>query len=118
MKLVDTSVWIDHFRFGNAELQSLLERFMVVVHPFVIGELACGNLKQRSDTLHLLKLLPTCRLASDDETLNFIEHNRLMGKGIGYVDAHLLASVALTPHARLMTADRRLARVAEGLGLA
>ncbi len=109
MILVDTSVWIDHFRRGNATLVAALEREGVLTHPFVIGELACGHLKKRREVLNLLAALPAAVVATDEETLHFIETHRLMGKGIGYIDAHLLASVALTEGARLWTLDKRLA---------
>jgi predicted nucleic acid-binding protein len=89
-----------------------------LVHPFVIGELACGNLNNRSRILNLLGDLPASRVADDQEVLFFIEHNDLMGRGIGYVDAHLLASVSLSSPARLWTDDRKLNDVAIRLGLA
>lgn len=111
MILVDTSVWIDHFRRGNSELVSALETEQVLTHPFVIGEIACGDLRKRREVLELLAALPAATVATDEETLHFIEERRLMGKGIGYIDAHLLASVALTD-ARLWTLDKALLRVA------
>jgi hypothetical protein len=114
--LVDTSVWIDHFRRGNAALVAALEREDVLTHPFVIGELACGTLKKRSEVLDLLAALPPAVSATDEETLQFIERHRLMGKGIGYVDVHLLASVALTEGARLWTLDKRLVPFSETFG--
>jgi len=118
MILVDTSVWIDHLREGNALLNSLLSNAVVLVHPFVIGELACGNLHNRSRILNLLGDMPASKVAGDQEVLFFIEHNDLMGRGIGYVDAHLLASVSLSSPSRLWTVDRKLNDVAESLGLA
>lgn len=118
MILVDTSVWVDHLRKGVPELAALLERGAVLVHPFVIGELACGNLKNRSELLALLASLPSSVVADDAETMLFIEHRKLMGKGIGYIDAHLLASVTLTTDARLWTRDKRLAELASQLRLA
>ena len=118
MILVDTSVWIDHFRKGNGLLNSLLLNAAVLVHPFVIGELACGNLRNRNKILNLLGDLPASRVADDKEVLFFIEHNDLMGRGIGYVDAHLLASVSLSSPSRLWTVDRKLNDAAAGLGLA
>ena len=118
MILVDTSVWIDHLRKGNARLNSLLLNTAVLVHPFVIGELACGNLKNRSQVLNLLGDLPASKVADEQEVLFFIEHNDLMGRGIGYIDAHLLASVSLSNSARLWTVDRKLNDVAIRLGLA
>ena len=118
MILVDTSIWIDHLRKGNTRLNSLLLNTAVLVHPFIIGELACGNLKNRSRVLNLLDDLPVSRVADDQEVLFFIEHNDLMGRGIGYIDAHLLASVSLSDSARLWTVDRKLNDVAIRLGLA
>jgi predicted nucleic acid-binding protein len=116
--LVDTSIWVDHLRHGSAPLIEALEREEVLTHAFVIGELACGNLKNRREIFDLLRALPSAVMATDEETLNFIEERRLMGKGIGYIDAHLLASVTLTNDARLWTADKRLAAVAADLRLA
>ena len=118
MILVDTSVWIEHFRKGNARLSSLLSNAVVLVHPFVIGELACGNLNNRNRILNLLDDLPASRVAHDREVLFLIEHNNLMGRGVGYIDAHLLASVSLTSGASLWTVDRRLKDVAGQLGMA
>jgi len=118
MILVDTSVWADHLRKGNARLNSLLLNATVLVHPYVIGELACGNLKNRGRVLNLLGDLPASRVADDREVLFFIEHNDLMGCGIGYIDAHLLASVSLSSPAHLWTVDRKLNDVAARLGLA
>ncbi len=116
MILVDTSVWIDHLRKGNARLISLLSNAAVLIHPFVIGELACGNLHNRNRILNLLGDLPAGRMADDREVLFFIEHNDLMG--IGYIDAHLLASVSLSGAAGIWTIDRKLNKVAAQLGLA
>jgi predicted nucleic acid-binding protein len=115
--LVDTSVWIDHLRQGDPELQTALVAGNVLMHPFVVGELACGNLDQRKEILHLLQQLPAASVATVDEAFGFIETRHLMGRGIGYVDVHLLASTALTPGARLWTRDQRLARIAEDLML-
>lgn len=117
MILVDTSVWIDHFRAGQPQLVRFLERNEVLMHPFVVGELACGNLKHRDGIIRLLRSLPRSAVATDDEVLAFIEIRRLMGRGIGYVDAHLLAAVALEG-ATLFTGDKRLGQVAEALGFA
>lgn len=118
MILVDTSVWVDHLRKNVVALSDALERGEVITHPFVIGELACGNLKDRDEVLHLMLALPTATVASDDETLLFIARQKLMGKGIGYIDGHLLASVTLTADAVLWTRDKRLAAVAVNLHLA
>jgi len=117
MVLVDTSVWIDHLRVGETSLASLLNNSQVLVHPFVTGELACGNLADRSNLLKLLRNLPQASVATLEEVLFFIEHNGLMGRGIGFIDAHLLAATALGGRARLWTRDKRLARIAEGLNL-
>jgi len=116
--LADTAVWVEHLRTGNARLSALLDEGLVLVHPFVIGELACGNLRNRRELLALLSELPSTAVATPDEALHFIDHHRLMGRGIGYVDVHLLASVALSPDARLWTLDRRLATIAAELKLA
>jgi predicted nucleic acid-binding protein len=115
--LADTSVWIDHFRRVEPRLQAALMDGEVLMHPFIIGELACGNFAKREETLELLGQLPLSRVATHEETLAMIDRRKLMGRGIGYVDAHLLAAVALTPDARLLTNDKRLARVAESLRL-
>ncbi len=118
MILVDTSVWVDHLRQGDAGLIDLLERSAVVMHPFVVGEIACGSLRDRETILELLQDLPAAAVASPDEVLKFIDGHVLHGKGIGYVDVHLLASVALTPGVRLWTRDSKLRRVAELLDCA
>jgi predicted nucleic acid-binding protein len=117
MILVDTSVWIDHFRSSDRHLVQLLEANLVSVHPWIVGELACGNLADRANVLSLLKTMPQLHVASEDEVLFFIERHLLAGKGIGYIDAHLLAAAALGS-AQLWTRDKRLFAVAEGLGLA
>ncbi|MCA1788814.1 MAG: type II toxin-antitoxin system VapC family toxin [Thioalkalivibrio sp.] len=118
MILVDTSVWVDHLRAGDAALRERLNRSQVLMHPFVIGELACGNLRNRGEVLQLLKALPQATVASEEEVLFFIERNALMGRGIGYVDAHLLAAVALGGSTHLWTRDKRLQSVATALHLA
>ncbi|MDB5926405.1 MAG: PilT protein-like protein [Betaproteobacteria bacterium] len=117
MILIDTSVWVDHFRKGAPQLASVLENSQVLMHPFVLGELACGNLAHRSEVLRLLGDLPLTPVAADIEALTFIETHALMGRGIGYVDVHLLASVVLAGDAQIWTRDRRLAAVANDLGL-
>jgi predicted nucleic acid-binding protein len=116
MILVDTTVWIDHFRKGNAGLEELLIEGHVACHPFIIGELACGNLKKRGDIILLLHALPTVTTISNDEALYFIEEKRLMGLGIGIVDVHLLASAIIT-NTPLWTNDRRLKEVARKLDI-
>ena len=116
MILVDTSVWVEHLRHGLPRLATHLQEGEVLIHPWVIGELACGNLRNRSQVLDLLQGLPAATVASDAEVLLLIERDRLMGRGIGYVDAHLLASARLS-HCRLWTQDRRLAAVAQEQGV-
>lgn len=118
MILVDTSVWVDHLRHGDEGLSALLNNCQVLMHPFVLGELACGNLRQRAEVLSLLKDLPRATVASDEEVLFYIERHELMGRGIGYVDAHLMAAVALDGAARLWTRDKRLQTLAGAHGLA
>lgn len=118
MILLDTSVWIDHLRQSDAQVVSLLQSDLVLVHPFVIGELACGNLKSRTDILELLSTLPQVRVAQEHEVLFFIDRHKLMGQGIGYIDAHLLAATVLTEGAKLWTRDKRLDQLAQRLGLA
>ena len=115
MILVDTSIWIDHLRRGDVRLAGLLERDSVASHELVIGEIACGSLRKRKEVLGSLSLLPRCEAASHDEVLFFIDRHKLMGRGIGYIDACLLASATLTS-ARLWTRDKRLADIAENLG--
>ena len=101
MVLADTSVWIDHLRHGDQGLVGLLEYGLVAAHPFVVGEFALGSLRRRRETLHLLRRLPQAVVATDDEVSLLIEASRLFARGIGYVDAHLIASVRLTPDLRL-----------------
>ncbi len=115
MTLVDTSVWIEHLRDGNDDLREVLNKGSVLIHPFVIGEIACGRLRNRSGTLGLLKRLPSVPMASDDEVLLCIAKNDLGGRGMGYIDAHLLASLRLARYAILWTKDKVLARVAAEL---
>ena len=107
MVLVDTSIWVAHLRQGNTQLETLLNEGTVVCHPFIIGELACGAMKNRVQILSLLQSLPMAKAAEHAEVLPFIEHNRLMGKGLGYIDVHLLASAVLTG-VLLWTLDRKL----------
>jgi len=116
MVLVDTSVWVEHLRHGTIGLGALLNDGDVVCHPFIIGELACGNLRNRAEIIFLLRELPLALQADDEEALQFIEDRKLMGKGIGYVDVHLLMSAILTK-ASLWTLDKRLHDVAGELGL-
>jgi predicted nucleic acid-binding protein len=107
MVLVDTSVWIYHLRNGNAELEILLNNGQVICHPFIIGEIACGNLKNRIEVISLLRLLPQSATANNEEVLKFIEDNGLMGRGLGYVDMHICASARLTG-IPIWTLDKRL----------
>jgi predicted nucleic acid-binding protein len=116
--LVDTSVWINHLRKTSTDLSDLLENNRVVMHPLVLGELACGNLKNRTQLLKLWHGMNSIPTVNHEETLFFIEHNQLMGKGIGYIDAQLLASIILVDGAKLWTLDKRLAAVADRLGIA
>ena len=111
MILADTSVWVDHLRHGNRELIDHLEAGEVMCHPFVIGELACGRLSPRAGILELLNRLPSLPSASRDEVMSFIEARRLDGRGLGWIDVHLLASAVLGG-AQLWTLDRRLADAA------
>ena len=118
MILVDTSVWVDHLRRDDPVLAELLEHGLVLTHPFVIGELALGNLAQRAAILGDLANLPQAKVASDDEVLHFIDRRQICGRGIGYLDAHLLAAAQLTPGAQLWTRDKRLLSAASALSLA
>ncbi|QQJ99607.1 PIN domain-containing protein [Burkholderia ambifaria] len=117
MILVDTSVWIDHLRAGDATLTTLLEAERVLIHPFIIGELALGSMRDRQTVLDALRDLPAANPATDDEVQRMIDVVPLHGLGIGYVDAHLLASVRLTGGSKLWTRDRRLLAAAERLQL-
>jgi predicted nucleic acid-binding protein len=116
--LVDTSVWIDHLRGSVPILVTALVEGRVLMHPYVVGELACGNLRNRAEVLSLLRDLPRTPVATEDEALTFIDRHALMGQGIGYIGVHLLAAVALAGTARLWTREKRLAVVAEALKLA
>lgn len=117
MVLADTSVWIHHFRYHEPALADGLSEGFVLMHPFVSGELACGNLKDRAAILADLHALPLSRLATDAEVRRLIEDRRLGGRGLGWIDVHLLAS-ALLSNCRLWTRDIRLAKVAAALGIA
>lgn len=117
MILADTSVWVDHLRSPDPAFVSVLERGEVLMHPFVIGELACGHLRNRRELLALWGNLPACAVATDDEALGFIERMKLMGAGLGYIDVHLLAATALEGTARLWTHDKPLALVAARMHL-
>ena len=114
MILVDTSVWVDHLRKGEEELETLLNEGLVLSHPFVIGELACGDLKNRDEVLSLLEALPKTGVASHEEVLHLVAKRKLYGKGLGWIDVHLLAS-ALLSQSPLWTRDKTLASVAREL---
>ncbi len=116
MVLVDTSVWVGHLRQGNFNLEALLDQGEVICHPYIIGELACGNLQNRSEILSLLQALPLSIVADHEEVMQFIENYRLTGKGLGYIDMHLLAS-AMLARVSLWTLDKRLKNAASRLGL-
>ncbi len=116
MILVDTSVWIAHFRTGGSKLGGLLRQTLVMAHPFVRGELACGNLQNRARVLSDLKALPSAVSATHDEVVRLVEDRKLWGLGIGWIDAHLLAS-ALLSDCPLWTLDGRLARAAAAAGV-
>jgi predicted nucleic acid-binding protein len=116
MVLVDTSVWIDHFRKTSSRLAGLLEDGEVAIHPFVIGELACGNLANRQEILSLLHALPAAHRVEDDEILFFMESHSLAGRGLGLIDLHLLASSKISEYP-LWTKDKHLTAAAMELGL-
>jgi predicted nucleic acid-binding protein len=115
--LVDTSVWVDHLRRGNRALAQALEDGLVVSHPFVIGELACGTIRRRAEVLSLLSRLDAMPVVANAEALRLVEGRRLMGRGIGCIDVHLIAS-SLLARVQLWTFDRRLASIARELGVA
>jgi predicted nucleic acid-binding protein len=117
MILADSAVWIDHFRSGNGALQKALNEGQILIHPWIIGELAMGSLRERGKTLALLDLLPQARVAQTNELRKMIESRRLFSLGIGLTDAHLIASVFLSAPALLWTKDKRLRKVAEELGI-
>ncbi|MGA3327114.1 MAG: PIN domain-containing protein [Terriglobia bacterium] len=116
MILVDTSAWISHFRIGGSKLGDLLSQALVMVHPFVLGELACGNLKHRARILSDLDALPSALSATHEEVVSLVEARKLWGLGIGWIDAHLLAS-SLLSNCQLWTLDGRLARAAAAAGV-
>ena len=118
MILVDTPVWIDHWRSPLFHLIELLSNGEILIHPMVIGELACGNIRDRQQTIRILNRLPRVSLAGHTEVIDFIDARRLMGRGIGYIDVHLLASALLGDSTKLWTFDRRLHDAAVELGIA
>lgn len=117
MILADTSVWIDHLRSGNRELRQHLNQGQIVIHPFIIAELALGSLKDRARTLALLDLLPEVRVAQFNEIRTMIEGRHLYNLGIGLTDVHLIASVLINPPTLLWTRDKPLRKTAEALGI-
>lgn len=117
MILADTSIWVDHLRFGDKEMRARLNQGAIVIHPFIIAELALGSLRERRETLALLDVLPHVRVAQTSELRLAIEARQLYRRGIGLVDAHLIASVFLTSPTLLWTRDKRLRRLAESLGI-
>ena len=118
MILVDTNVWVHHFRLEEPRLAGLLTRLRLLIHPFVIGKLALGNLRDRSVTLAFLRALPSAPIADHAAVLALVEEAELFGRGIGYVDAHLLTSLRLIPGPTLGPRDNRRRAAADDLGLA
>lgn len=118
MILADTSTWIDYLSVGVPTFQALLDDHQILIHPMVIGELACGNIRSRGATLNMLSELRSARVANDEDVLALIENRRLMGRGISYIDAHLLTSTLITNSCLLWTRDRRLMAAAEELSVA
>ncbi len=118
MILADTSAWVGHLRYGDRRMAELLDAGEVAIHPFVLGELACGHLKPRAVLLDAFSQLPSVDTADDKEVLVFIERHSLMGKGVGYVDVHLLASASISENVQLWSRDKRLMALATRLDLA
>ncbi|MEI9996840.1 MAG: PIN domain-containing protein [Rhizomicrobium sp.] len=118
MILVDASIWIDHIRSPDASLQPLLDANEVACHPFIIGEVALGHIRPRDAVLAGLKILPSAIIAADGEVVQLIDRYQLTGSGLGYVDAHLLASSLLTVDCLLWTRDKKLKEFASRLGTA
>ncbi len=116
MILVDTSVWVDHFRQGNGRLEELLNGNEVYCHPFVLGELACGNFRKRDVVLGLLSVLPEAHVADHDEILHFVDVQKLYGTGMGWIDVHLLGSALLTK-CSFWSLDKALSAAAKKLGI-
>ena len=116
MVLVDTSIWVKHLKSGSSALSEQLNKTQVLIHPMIIGELACGSLKNRSEILDLLQSLPAAHYASDREVMHLIESRKLMSRGVGYIDMHLLAA-ALLGGSALWSADTKLTAAATDLGL-
>ena len=118
MILADTSLWIDYLGKGDAQMQLLLDSREIVIHPFVIGEIALGHLRSRRRVLSALHALKSIDVAQPHELPDFIERFELYGAGVGYVDVHLLAAALLTPGVKLWSRDRRLDSAARRLGVA
>lgn len=116
MILADSLIWIDHLRSNDPKLQELLENEEIVIHPFVIGELSLGHIPRYDDIMKMLSDLPVIARADDGEVRHLIRSRKLFGTGIGYVDAHILASVMISSFDRLWIRDRRLYRIAETIG--
>jgi predicted nucleic acid-binding protein len=117
MILADTSIWVDHFRSGDDELRDQLMNRRIAMHPFVVAELALGSLAHRATTLAYLEQLPSLRIARLDEVMQTVEARSLYSRGIGLVDAHLIASVFINPSTQLWTRDKRLSDTAKALGI-
>lgn len=118
MILIDTSVWVDHLRRTDPLVATQLSAGTVLTHPLVVGEIACGVMPRRAETMTLLQALSLSAIASHAEVLGFIERHSMAGRGVGYIDLHLLASALMTPRTRLWTRDRRLAAIAGTFGVA
>lgn len=116
MVLVDTSIWIDHFHFSNKGLKKLLLTSQVCIHPYVVGELSCGNISNRKEILILLRALPRIDAVLDEEVNMMIEDKKLYGKGLGFIDVHLLAS-AIIHHVTIWTGDKYLHGISEEFGI-
>jgi predicted nucleic acid-binding protein len=110
--LVDTSVWVQHLRYGSNHLRSLLENGEVLCHPFIVGELACGSMKNRDEVLSLLQALPVALIGENEEVMRFLRERQLHGRGLGWIDIHLLVSASLS-QAFLWTNDRALKKAAD-----
>jgi predicted nucleic acid-binding protein len=116
MVLVDTSVWVSHLRLGNPKLQEMLQEGKVVSHPFIIGELTCGNISNRVEIISLMQSLPMLDIVEHEELLLFIEHNKMMGTGLGFVDVHLMAA-AILAGIPLWTQDKKLRQACSRLSI-
>ena len=117
MILADTTIWADHFRNADAELTELLESGDIAMHPFVLGEIALGLLRKRTQALSGLRKLPSLRVAAPEEVLELIEHHKPVAGGVGYIDVHLLATTLMTSSCRLWTRDKRLNSLAMQAGV-